>query len=65
MEALNIIMAIRTPRPKNVNRAGLTISDYKGSPSTLCAGCGHDAISSQIIKAFYQMGVQTRQPWPD
>lgn len=33
------------------------MADYKGAPSTLCAGCGHDAITSQIIKAFYQMGV--------
>lgn len=44
--------------PKNVNRLGLTVNDYKGSDSTLCAGCGHDAITSQIIKAFYEYGVE-------
>ncbi len=44
--------------PKNVNRLGLTMADYKGSESTLCAGCGHDAITSQIIKAFYEYGVE-------
>lgn len=40
------------------NRAGLTLADYKGSASTLCDGCGHDAITSQIIKAFYELGVE-------
>ncbi len=39
------------------NRIGLTQTDYKGSPSTLCDGCGHDAISSQIIRAFYELGI--------
>jgi 2-oxoglutarate ferredoxin oxidoreductase subunit beta len=46
-----------TAPPKNVNRLGLTMTEYKGSDSTLCAGCGHDAITSQIIKAFYEYGV--------
>lgn len=40
------------------NRIGLTLADYKGAPSTLCDGCGHDAITSQIIKAFYELGLQ-------
>jgi 2-oxoglutarate/2-oxoacid ferredoxin oxidoreductase subunit beta len=44
--------------PKNVNRLGITIAEYKGADSTLCAGCGHDAITSQIIKAFYEYGVE-------
>src|SRR5881394_1848286 len=44
--------------PKNVNRFGLSIADYKGADSTLCAGCGHDAITAQIIKAFYEYGVE-------
>src|SRR3954466_287256 len=44
--------------PKNVNRLGFTVADYKGADSTLCAGCGHDAITSQIIKAFYEYGVE-------
>lgn len=38
------------------NRIGLTLADYKGAPSTLCDGCGHDAITAQIIKAFYELG---------
>ena len=43
--------------PKNTNRLGYVIADYKGGDSTLCAGCGHDAITSQIIKAFYEYGI--------
>ncbi len=46
------------PRPKPTNRAGLILQDYKGVDSTLCAGCGHDAITSQIIRAFFQYGVE-------
>jgi 2-oxoglutarate ferredoxin oxidoreductase subunit beta len=43
---------------KKVNRIGLGMHDYKGKPSTLCSGCGHDAVSSQITKAFYEAGVE-------
>src|SRR5271170_7799201 len=45
------------PAPK-VNRIGLSVLDYKGSKTTLCAGCGHNAISERIIDAFYEMGVE-------
>ena len=44
--------------PKKVNRVGLQMTDYKGKPSTLCNGCGHDAISSQLIKALYELGIE-------
>src|SRR5215468_2774676 len=47
--------------PKHTNRLGYVIADYKGGDSTLCAGCGHDAITSQIIKAFYEYGVEPHQ----
>ncbi|MBV8516446.1 MAG: 2-oxoacid:ferredoxin oxidoreductase subunit beta [Acidobacteria bacterium] len=40
------------------NRLGLKATDYHGGKSTLCAGCGHDAISNQIIRAFYEMSVK-------
>ena len=39
------------------NRLGLKATDYSGGKSTLCAGCGHDAVSNQIIRAFYEMNV--------
>jgi 2-oxoglutarate ferredoxin oxidoreductase subunit beta len=39
-------------RPNNI---GLTMRDYEGSMSTLCAGCGHDSITAAIVRAFYEM----------
>ncbi len=48
-----------TPTPQaKTNRIGLTVLDYRGGKTTLCAGCGHNAISERIIDAFYEMGVQ-------
>lgn len=38
-----------------VNLVGLSKSDYRGNPSTLCQGCGHNSISSQIIAACYEL----------
>ena len=40
------------------NRLGLKTLDYQGGKSTLCAGCGHDAVSNQILRAFYEMSVK-------
>src|SRR3982074_3634802 len=45
------------PAPKT-NRIGLQVVDYRGGKTTLCAGCGHNAISERIIDAMYEMGVQ-------
>jgi 2-oxoglutarate ferredoxin oxidoreductase subunit beta len=46
-----------TPTPK-INRIGLQVLDYRGGKTTLCAGCGHNAISERVIDAFYEMGIQ-------
>src|SRR5213082_1570801 len=46
-----------TPPPKT-NRIGLAVMDYRGGKTTLCAGCGHNAISERIIDAMYEMGVK-------
>ena len=40
------------------NRLGLQVLDYRGGKTTLCAGCGHNAISERIIDAMYEMGIQ-------
>jgi 2-oxoglutarate ferredoxin oxidoreductase subunit beta len=45
------------PAPK-MNRIGLQVLDYRGGKTTLCAGCGHNAISERIIDAMYEMGVK-------
>ena len=34
------------------NSLGLTLRDYEGGLSTLCAGCGHDSITAAIVQAF-------------
>jgi 2-oxoglutarate ferredoxin oxidoreductase subunit beta len=40
------------------NRLGLTVLDYRGGKSTLCAGCGHNAISERILEAMFELGVK-------
>jgi len=47
-----------TPAPgKKLNRINLELVTYRGSKSTLCAGCGHNAISERIVEAFFEMGI--------
>src|SRR5512146_423464 len=43
--------------PSQVNLAGLAKSEYRGAPSTLCQGCGHNSISNQIVAALYEMNI--------
>ena len=40
-----------------VNKIDLPLDDYKGGKSTLCPGCGHDAISSVIMKAAWENAI--------
>jgi 2-oxoglutarate ferredoxin oxidoreductase subunit beta len=46
---------------RKTNRIGLEVQPYRGGKTTLCAGCGHNAISERIIDAFFEMGVDPRQ----
>ena len=46
-----------TPANANVNLAGLAKNDYRGNPTTLCQGCGHNSISNQIISSMYELKV--------
>src|SRR3954469_18230193 len=39
------------------NAIGLTVRDYEGSMSTLCAGCGHDSVTAGIVRAFYELSI--------
>ncbi len=43
---------------RKTNRLGLTQADYKGGKTTLCAGCGHNAISERMLEAMYELGIQ-------
>jgi len=46
-----------SPAAPRTNRLGLAVLDYRGGKTTLCAGCGHNAISERILEAFFDMGV--------
>ncbi len=50
-------MPAEIPAPRT-NRLGLTVVEYKGGKTTLCAGCGHNAISERILEAYFDLGVQ-------
>lgn len=39
------------------NLVGLTRADYRGAPSTLCQGCGHNSVAAQIVAACYEMNL--------
>ncbi len=39
------------------NELGLTVRDYEGSMSTLCAGCGHDSITAAIVRALWEISM--------
>src|ERR1700752_1756052 len=41
-----------------VNIIGLESTAYRGAKTTLCAGCGHNAITERIIDSFFELGVQ-------
>ena len=40
------------------NELGLTVRDYEGAVSTLCAGCGHDSVTAAIIQAVHELNVE-------
>ena len=51
-------MASAPPATPRTNRIGLSVLDYRGLKTTLCAGCGHNAISERIVEAMFEMGVR-------
>jgi len=44
-----------------INDLGLNYRDYEGALSTLCAGCGHDAITSAIVQACFELSLPPHQ----
>ncbi len=44
-------------KTKKLNEIGLSKEDYKGKRSTLCLGCGHNAIVAQMIAACYELDI--------
>lgn len=49
--------AVRHPSLQS-NRLGLTLRDYEGLMSTLCAGCGHDSITAAIVRALWEVSME-------
>lgn len=47
-------------KPKT-NVIGLTQQEYHGGPSTLCQGCGHNSITSQIIASAFDLSLEPHQ----
>jgi 2-oxoglutarate ferredoxin oxidoreductase subunit beta len=46
-------VVIHPSLPKNA--LGLTLRDYEGTMSTLCAGCGHDSVTAAIVRTFFEL----------
>ena len=46
-----------TPVALQTNKVGLAKNDYRGLPSTLCSGCGHNSIANQIIAACFELDI--------
>jgi len=55
-----MVTTVETRKPK-VNLVGLSKANYGGRPTTLCAGCGHNSISSQIISAAYELSLRPHE----
>ena len=52
-----MVATVTEPRRDKVNLVGLEKGDYRGRPSTLCSGCGHNSISSQIITVAFELSL--------
>ena len=40
------------------NGLGLSLRDYEGGMSTLCAGCGHDSITRALVQACFDLEIE-------
>lgn len=40
------------------NGLGLTLRDYEGAMSTLCAGCGHDSVTAALVQAAWELDLE-------
>jgi 2-oxoglutarate/2-oxoacid ferredoxin oxidoreductase subunit beta len=53
-------MSTPTAPAKKTNRLGFDILPYRGGKTTLCAGCGHNAVTERLVEACWELGVE---PW--
>ena len=54
-------MSNGTTRQAVVNLAGLSKNDYKGTPSTLCKGCGHNSIVNQVVQIAFELNIKPQE----
>ncbi len=40
------------------NGRGLTLRDYEGAMSTLCAGCGHDSVTAALVQTAWELELE-------
>jgi len=50
-------MSTPTVPAKKTNRLGLDVLPYRGSKTTLCAGCGHNAVTERLVEACWELGI--------
>lgn len=48
-------------RMQRENAIGFSKSDYGGQPSTLCKGCGHNSVASQIIQVAFELSLKPHE----
>src|SRR5690349_4286615 len=53
----SISKPIAAPPGSQTNDVGLTVRQYEGAMSTLCAGCGHDSITAALIRALWELSI--------
>src|SRR6202161_1621540 len=51
----SIVKPVATHPSLQRNDLGLTIRDYEGTMSTLCAGCGHDSVTAALTRALWEV----------
>jgi 2-oxoglutarate ferredoxin oxidoreductase subunit beta len=54
-------MTTKTRGRQRVNSIGLEFADYKGQPTTLCQGCGHNSIANQIIQVAFELNLRPHE----
>lgn len=54
-------MTTATRGRQRLNSVGLDFADYKGRPTTLCQGCGHNSIANQIIQVAYELSLRPNE----
>ncbi len=56
---MSYIAKPKVAHPKQPRNAlGLSVRDYEGTVSTLCAGCGHDSVTAAIIQAVFELDIE-------